>query len=58
MKRETKRLFLFLKEQFERLNQNEKNRCIENEFNLYVNNRSKIDQDLEYDEINIIFYSL
>jgi hypothetical protein len=43
--------FSLLKKQFLRLNQNEKTRQIETEFDLYIKSRNKIDQDLEYNEI-------
>ncbi|CAF0865473.1 unnamed protein product [Rotaria sordida] len=42
-----------IQEQFIRLNQNEIIRQIKNEFDLYVNNRTKIDQDLEDLELTV-----
>ncbi|CAF4001054.1 unnamed protein product, partial [Rotaria magnacalcarata] len=52
-KNELERANKKIREQFERLNQNEKTRHIEHEFDLYVNNRSKIDQDLEDLELTV-----
>jgi hypothetical protein len=51
-------IFAFLKDQFIRSNQSEKLHFIEQDFNLYIQNRTKIDQELEYNSThNLSFHS-